>query len=343
MANINRDQLYDMYINQKLTTYQIGHYFGVSNSTISLHLNHHGISVRNIHERYPSFKQNIDKETLYDLYVVKELSARAIGELYDVDPSTVLRVLNQYDIHPRTIQDANAIEGHKRKQKYDIDQIKVLAEQGLCITEIAEYLNHSYVTVYHTVKKYGIETPTTSQRNTTIRSQKAEVRVSTDLLTHLYWEDGLTLQEISETVNLSPSAISMRLARKQVPVRFSSLSRNKDFYEKHPELLKRKRKGFAIHTDIEKKFIRWAISHNIDFITQKRLKAKGHRYDFHILGSNILIETDGDVWHLKEEQAQKDKRFDQEALEHNFIVYRFKGSEIVKSNSACFDILLSRI
>ena len=53
-----------------------------------------------------------------------------------------------------------------------------------------------------------------------------------------------------------------------------------------------------------------------------------HAYDFHILGTNIIVEIDGDYWHSSEVAIERDKICDKVADDYGFHVIRVKTSEL---------------
>jgi hypothetical protein len=62
----------------------------------------------------------MDKDTLYELYVVQELSTRAIGSMYGVHNNTVCRALVKYGIPTRNRRDSH-------KTKGEVDRINSLS------------------------------------------------------------------------------------------------------------------------------------------------------------------------------------------------------------------------
>lgn len=53
-----------------------------------------------------------------------------------------------------------------------------------------------------------------------------------------------------------------------------------------------------------------------------------HMYDFHLTGTNILVEVDGDYWHSRSDVQERDRECERVAKEQGFIVIRFWQSEI---------------
>lgn len=342
MKKINIDpillRLY--YVEQEKSTKEVAAIFGTTKSTISKHLQYNGITARSKKEAAAKVtKLVLDKSDLQELYVNQQLSTYDIALQYKCDPSTIFLRLQEYGIPVRNKNDANKLSGTRKRVTLNPAVVNELVSNGLCIQEISEVLGVTYGKVYHWCKRNNIQTPSTSSRRRQQNTDKAESRVPTPLLVDMYWNNGMTFEHISEEVGLTPSAICLRLARNEIPARYSSLSRTQDFYKKHPELWKKTRKGLQLHTNIERAFIRWAIKKNLDFVTQYRIKSDGHRYDFYIPAYNTIVECDGDRWHTSEEHTARDNLFTKEAEDSGYIIYRFLGSNIIQTKGACFDVI----
>lgn len=62
-----------------------------------------------------------------------------------------------------------------------------------------------------------------------------------------------------------------------------------------------------------------------------------HDYDFYLYAFNLLVEIDGDYWHLTEKAKVKDDIYDNVAISCGYNIIRFLGSNIKKSEGKCFD------
>lgn len=344
MKKINPQLLKLYYIDQKMSRHKISTILGVSQPTITRHLQYNGIGLR---KEKTSLEKNepiqISKKMLCLLYVEQQKSTYDIAKQFKCDPSTIFLWLKRYDIPTRSNAVANKMHGINRRTKFDINVVKKLAKSGLSIQEISEKLNISYGVTYLFCKKHKIDTPSISNRRKQLITDRAEQKVSTESLIDMYWNEGMTFKHISEKVNLTPGAICLRLARNKIPVRFSSQTRTQEFYKKHPEFWKKRRSGTQLHTDIERAFIRWAMKHNIQFKTQFQIDNQGHKYDFYLQQHNIIVECDGDRWHMTDEQLSKDEIHSEVARQSNYIIYRFLGSDIITSKGKCFDEIILNI
>lgn len=342
---IDPKKLKKLYSDKKLSIQKIGKIFDVHFQTISYNLKKHKIPIRDKKERDILNSKNIDPKALYEMYCIKEMSTHRIAKILKVDPTTVFRYLKKNNIQTRSLKIASKISGKNKRIKIDKEQVISLALKGYCIYEIYKEISKGtklcYETLYNFIKKNNIDTPPTSKYAIEKLIKRSEKDIDNDLIIFKYWDEGKTFEDISKEINMSPGGASLRLLKLGIPVRHSRCPRNKEFYESHPELWNKRRRG--LHTNIEKAFIEWAIRKGVKFVTQKQIKEKGHRYDFHIINTNILIETDGDHWHKTDKQKEKDAKWNVEAEVGGFVLLRFKECDIYRTKGECFDIIMEKL
>lgn len=119
--NITKEELYNLYWNQKLNTQEIGEKFNVSSTTIINYLKRfdikrrpasgkvgHLVSQRRLEKmrrkRGPNKKPPkfyISKEELEDLYINQKLNTREIAKLYSTNKSSVGKLIKKYNIQMR--------------------------------------------------------------------------------------------------------------------------------------------------------------------------------------------------------------------------------------------------
>jgi very-short-patch-repair endonuclease/predicted DNA-binding protein YlxM (UPF0122 family) len=295
-----------------------------------------------------------EKEKLYDMYINQKMSMTEIGEFLDINSGTIFYKLKKYGIKTRNILEGNKIGGKKkRKYKIDMEKVKNLSDDGLCIQEISESLNVSYPVLYTLIKKEGIQTPTTSKRALEQRTERAEKIIDKETLNHLYHTEKKTLKEIGNMYGLNPVAILNRMKKWNIPRRTIGEA-TKNMYEQHPEKRLKaqeigraniKKRKFSLNekTDIEKIFEEWLILNEIPATFQFQILGEGHHYDYYIDNTNIIVELDGDFWHSTEEHKKRDSEFMKHANNKGYIVIRFLRSDIMKTEMKCFDKLLEII
>jgi len=109
-TNIKKRDLENLYLREKLTTYQIAEKYGCCQATIWKKLKKFGIRGRQPHElnsKIPS------KKELVELYVKKKLSTWEIEKKFGYSRSTVHRKLKEYGIKSRTRSESHIIYPRK--------------------------------------------------------------------------------------------------------------------------------------------------------------------------------------------------------------------------------------
>ncbi len=77
---------------------------------------------------------------------------------------------------------------------------------------------------------------------------------------------------------------------------------------------------------------------NIDF--EREVQIGKYCVDFLISGKKIVIECDGDYWHGRHQDKEKDKRRDEFLKAKGYLIYRFGESEIKTSAKGCVNRIL---
>lgn len=93
-ADINDEDVSNMYINQGMSTQEIATELGTNKATITNRLTYNGISLR-------QWTPLLSKNELSHLYTKERLQIGEIAEKHNVHPRTISRLLNRYDIISR--------------------------------------------------------------------------------------------------------------------------------------------------------------------------------------------------------------------------------------------------
>lgn len=101
----NKEQLYDLYVNQRLSSCQIAPLFGVNSRTIRRQLNVLGIKPKTSMNK--PRKILWDKEQLYDLYVNQKLSSLEIEKILSIPSRSIRRKLSRLGMQTRSLSEAN--------------------------------------------------------------------------------------------------------------------------------------------------------------------------------------------------------------------------------------------
>lgn len=273
------------------------------------------------------------KDDLIELYVGKELSTYEIAELKNVHNTTVFRWLKKYDIPTRTQKEAWT----KRARPDWIEQLPILVKSKNA-QDIAELYGIKYHTVQYHIKKMGLTGKRVSEGMLNKREQ-TRTRYTKEILYDLYHTQNLTLGSIGKRYNVTAATVLADMKRFDIPRRSKTEASTTawDSVEKREAARQRAiARGdlqFGQRTDIELMFEQWAAENDVQVVAQFQLSEIGHRYDYHIIGTNILIELDGDYWHSTSKQQTLDHRFELEAEGAGFTVVRFLRSALLKDSS----------
>lgn len=95
--------IWDLYVNQGMTTTRLGEMFGVNNGTITYWMDKHGIAESSGRRSENGVKEPrlADKESLVELYHGEELKASEIADRLECSESLVGYWLNRHDIETR--------------------------------------------------------------------------------------------------------------------------------------------------------------------------------------------------------------------------------------------------
>lgn len=110
----------------------------------------------------------IEKETLYDLYIIRKMNQIEIGALYNCDRKNVDYYLKKYEIPKRSRSEAKWLESEK-KTGFTLDKLQADIKAGLLLGEIAQKYNMSRSALNNFLKLHDLnfknhETQRTLQR-----------------------------------------------------------------------------------------------------------------------------------------------------------------------------------
>lgn len=151
--------LREMYLDEKMTTAEIGEELGCNPSTVGSSLEDFGI------KRRGSFKNDgvyekpwRDKETFLELYTDESLTMGDIAEEWGCDKSVIFYWLEGHDI-PESQRRAPEWDASDYEYDYtDADDLEYLYhERDLALREMEEYVGRSPRTIRTWMMKHGIE------------------------------------------------------------------------------------------------------------------------------------------------------------------------------------------
>ncbi len=141
--DISKEELEELYVEQKLSTYQIAKVYGCWDSTIGHKLKEAGIVRRN-----PKKKRVFPKQVLEELYLRKKYSISKIAKKLDCGHATVWHRLKEYDVPKRKLK------------RYEIARERLsnlYLENKLSQNKVAEFFGCSQWVISNKLNKFKLE------------------------------------------------------------------------------------------------------------------------------------------------------------------------------------------
>lgn len=238
-----------------------------------------------------------------------------------------------------------------RKQSRKLDDKEVLenlyVNQHLSMNKIASLYNITAATVMASLKRHCIP----------VRLKNGEYApkqpiTEASVLYDLYFIQKKSLDEIAQQLGY-PSG-----ARIQWEMKYYGFNRRTykqagtTLYEKNPEKRELHRRQFYEgitgpkgnkDTSLERCFEQWAMQQGIKLTKQFQIFPFGHRYDFLINGTNIIIEMDGVFWHSLPEHVERDNRFMETAASYGYRVIRITDKQVKLKANEIFEMMIMPI
>lgn len=297
-------------------------------------------------------RHQIDRETLYELYITKDMTQEEIATLLGVSARTVGRRLKELGIvkeYPRPFEDREWLYNERYLQHRTVEDIAKECRVG---KKTIEY----YIKLYEIPKPplykdleidilcHRCKNPITKKLKNVIDTIKLEGRYK------FYCKPCFKeIKRESFTKEKNP------LYKGELPVveclhcgkkykvdhfRFEEMQIGKRRPLCSPickSLYNEKTHDTVIEIAIENELKR----RNISYVKQYPIKV--FIADFYLPDYNLIIECDGDYWHTLDHQIKKDKRKNKYYRTLGYSVYRYWEHEIKEDVSACVDDILDNI
>lgn len=221
-------------------------------------------------------------------------------------------------------------------------------KNGESLSAVCESLGLNYFAFY---KKIKSENPSILNRSQSdkVRQRNADtkkIKLDSTEIIRMYKEELVPAKRIAEKYNVAQNTILRILKENGVEKNNQSVYWTEEKRARQRQLcydgvigIHSQGGGAYRFTKPEKKFARWCEENDIAYERQYQISPGMHRYDFKILGTNILVEIDGEFWHNTPKQKQKDDMFEAQAKEHGLTVIRFSDKTIYKTKTECFSRL----
>lgn len=228
----------------------------------------------------------------------------------------------------------------------DDKEVSELYLAGNSLSELSGIFNVNRITIFNSLVRSNTRTrPSTNRDDYVVKPPKLD----RDTLYELYWNQSLSLAKIARLHDYNNSesvkrdmlihGIDRRSYKEAGKVLYSDPARR----ELTAAINRRISYDFVPggETSIERRFREWCETNNVEFVFQFKIPDSDvrHNYDFYLPKYNLIVETDGDYWHLKEEAIKRDCWFDSAAKKHGYKIIRFLSSTIEKTKNECFNTI----
>jgi very-short-patch-repair endonuclease len=242
---------------------------------------------------------------------------------------------------------------YSRQLKLYYDIVVKELQDGESLKYICETNDLNYFAFYKKIKK---ENPDVLKRDWTSNSKKKrysevqKIKLDEAVIIDMYKNQKISARKIADNFNVVQNTILRILRENKVPKNDQSNYWTEEMKEHQRTLcydakigIHSQGDGAYRFTKPERDFTAWCCENNIKYERQYQISKGTHRYDFKIDGTSVLVEIDGEFWHNKPEQKEKDSRFEKDAKNEGFTVLRFSDKVINSTKSRCFEELFNYV
>ncbi len=233
------------------------------------------------------------------------------------------------------------------------DMVVKEIQDGESLRHVCEVNDLNYFAFYNKIKK---ENPGILKRNWSSEAKRKryseihKIKLDEVAIIDMYKNKKMSAKKIAGEFGVVQNTILRILRENDVPKNNQSLYWTEEKRERQRQLcydgiigVHAQGDGAYRFTKPERQFASWCKEHNIQYERQYQIDKGMHRYDFKILGTNILVEIDGEYWHSSTEQKKKDREFEGQAAENGLTVLRFSDIVINNTKTKCFEELFKYV
>lgn len=207
----SREQLENLYVNQRKSTIEIAKEYGVSHFTVSDWLKDAGIVIRNNSERHIKFGGRVpSEEELKRDYLDKRMNQNELGRKYGVSSPTIRTWLEEFNIPVRNASEAKRPKDFSPPSKEQLEKLYI--EEEKTAKEIAEDLGVSNSFVFDLLEKNGIEKRDRKSRTDRLKPSKEN-------LENMYLTLGRSPKSIGEKIGVSAPTVINWLCEYNIPLK----------------------------------------------------------------------------------------------------------------------------
>lgn len=258
---IDRDTLYEFYVNQNLPLKTIGERYNVSKHVIRRLVEEFKL------ERIQPLHFTLTPETVHSLYL-QGLSLAQIGSMYECSGSAVRSLVP--DLDTRKNRNRARIEPDSSELR------RLYWDQWLSYETIAEILGVDMSSIPYWLKKFDI--PRRSLWQT--RRGRDWNPPDVDMVVHLYEAEMMGTQSIADLFHVSKTHIASILKAADIPLRKSGYPNVSHYTAKD---------GHKVKSGLELQVDNWLSDHNLSHIYEPCLGATNYKADFLVGGTYIEI------------------------------------------------------
>ncbi len=271
---VDRDELYNLFVEQNLPLSVIGKRFGVSKHVIKRLTEEFGM-IRKRETLTPA-----ELERLYvDGYTYEE-----IGSAFNCSHAYVRKLAVQYGIESRKQRNEAGITMPPRETLH-----RLYWDDWLSYERIAAIFDVDFSTIPYWMKKLNIPR---RQVWETRRGQKWE-EPNKDTICHLYEAEGLGTQSIGEIFGVSKSFVAQILIECGVQIRQSGYPNNQRYIAED---------GHKVRSSLELRVDNWLREHNLPHEYEPQINDTNYKADFLVNGTFI------EIWGIRGNKHYDEKR-----------------------------------
>lgn len=224
-------ELIDLYVNQSLSTVDIGNLWKIHSNAIIFFLRAFNIPIRakgklSLLDR-AKYQQTFEtlKNDLYRMYIEENKSTSEIALALNLKPPTILKYLRTLGINHKNV--GKRFSNHKHTMPMALEEIetelkRLYVDEQMSLLEIANNWGVDFSTISKNLKRFGIATRKSGRKNCVSKKllKKGIVRSVPELKTlliELYQKQGLSIYEISHRWDISSTTVLNYLKRFEIP------------------------------------------------------------------------------------------------------------------------------
>jgi hypothetical protein len=286
---VDRNALFELYVEQNLPLRTIGRMYGVSRQVINRLASEFNL------ERIQPLYTTLTPEIVVSLYS-QGLSMNQIGNMYECSPNTVKSIVPDLDV--RENRNAAGVKPNPEILR------NLYWDEWLGYAEIGQQLNVDMTTIPYWLKKFNIPRRTLWETRRGKDWKEPDVQV----IIHLYEAEHLGTDTIGKLIGTSGTYVSSVLKQNNIKLRQSGYPNIAHYTSKD---------GHKVKSGLEVQVDDWLFERGINHIYEPFIGKSRYKSDFLI--NDIYIEIWGITGHSKYDEKRQTKLRLYQSLKLNLI------------------------